>query len=105
MTTTMKRITACYTVCSDFYLPPWLKEEDIAEKWIKYDHLFVKTKDGKVYEIPPYCSADDNDLDLKYPDSTEEEEEEVDDEDIEQYCMVEQDDYAEMDEDGTIHMP
>lgn len=102
MTTTLRKITAYYTRSSEFYLPPWLKEEDIAEKWVKWDILHVETKDGKHYEIPPYCAASECE-DYKYPDADldeDEEEIEVDedeDEELEDYYKISPDDYTKED--------
>lgn len=95
MTTTLRRITATYVLNSDFYLPPWLKEEDIAEKWVKYDSLHIETKDGKHYVIPPYASATECD-DFKYPDNDlDEEDEDIEEEDLDNYILIEPDDYTE----------
>ena len=100
--TTLTKITATYTVCSDFYLPPWMKKEDIKEYWVRYNVLHVEMKTGKTYSIQPYCSAAD--ADFKYPDSKmdddgeltqelDEDTEDVDDDEVEEYCPgIEEDD-------------
>ena len=99
--TTLTKITATYTVCSDFYLPPWMKKEDIKEYWVRYNVLHVEMKTGKTYSIQPYCSA--TDADFKYPDfkmddgeltqELDEDTEDVDDDEVEEYCPgIEEDD-------------
>lgn len=93
MTTILRKITATYIRSSEFYLPSWLKEEDIAEKWVKHDELHVETKDGKHYIIPPYFSACEC-TDYKYPDGElVEEDEEVDEEEMEDIITSSPDDY------------
>ena len=100
MTTTLRKITAIYTISSEFYLPPWIKEENIAEKWVKYDYLHILTTDGKHYVIPAYISAVENE-DFKYPDGDlEEDEEELEeDEELEDYYKISPDDFSREDVD------
>ena len=82
-TTTMTTIVATYEVCSTFFLPTWMKREDIEEYFIKYDRLHITLKNGKEYTIDPRWSATESDL--KRPDEVEEETEELyDEEEVEE---------------------
>ena len=51
-----------YSVSSDFVLPTWIKPDDIASYYIKYDVLHLTLKDGRTYEVQPYSSATEDDL-------------------------------------------
>jgi hypothetical protein len=67
------RFTAMYSVSSDFVLPTWIKPDDIATYYIKYDVLHLTLKDGRSYEIQAYSSATGDDL--KRPDDEDRDDE------------------------------
>ena len=94
-TMTHIRITATYSVSSDFILPTWIKPSDIKEYYIKYDVLHLTLQDGRSYEVQPYSSATGDDL--KRPDHEEKDDEcdwydpeEVEDEGLEDLMEAEE---------------
>ncbi len=80
---------ATYNVCSTFYIPLWLKREDIDSYYIKYDNLFITLKDGRCFKIKPKYSA--TDADFEHPDTEKEDTEEIiydtDEEEINELCV------------------
>lgn len=76
-------ITATYTTSSVFYLPQWMKPEEIRDRWVKYDTLYVLMMNDLMYEIKPHISATDSDSDFKYPEDTVSDTEEMEEEDWE----------------------
>ena len=80
-TTQVTTIVATYNVCSTFFIPTWMKCEDMDFYDIRYDRLYVTMKDGKEYIIEARWSA--HEADFKHPDEEEKGLEELDEDEVE----------------------
>lgn len=78
----VKRLRAIYTIHSDFFIPVWMKEEDIEDIVIENNICYIFLKNGHKYSLQSSTSATESDFHIP-------------DEIIEEKVQMDADDYCE----------